>query len=80
MAAGLFTFEDALHTHLSIGFVEGCIACAQFECDMALSKAAYAAKLALEASLPRLTPVLCTAPAKRRVRKSRRNHTASSAA
>lgn len=41
MMTGLFSFKDAVHDHLSIGFVRGCVACAQTEADMALSKQAY---------------------------------------
>lgn len=33
-----FSFEDAVHTHLTIGFVDGCIACAQTMTDFALSR------------------------------------------
>lgn len=46
MATTLFSFTDAVHDHLSIGFVHGCVACAQTEADMALShKAAVASGL-----------------------------------
>lgn len=40
MAATMFSFKDAVHDHLTIGFVRGCVACAQTEADMALSRAA----------------------------------------
>lgn len=45
MRPGLFTFADALHSHISIGFVQGCVACAQVETDMALSREVYLAGL-----------------------------------
>lgn len=37
----MFSFKDALHDHITIGFVDGCIACAQVQADMALSTRAY---------------------------------------
>lgn len=40
MAVTMFSFADAVHDHLTIGFVRGCVACAQTEADMALSRAA----------------------------------------
>lgn len=40
----IFSFKDAVHDHLSIGFVRGCIACAQTEADLMLSKQAFHAK------------------------------------
>lgn len=33
-----FSFEDAVHDHLTVGFVDGCIACAQTKTDSALSR------------------------------------------
>ena len=43
MDIALFSFEDAVHNHVTIGFVRGCIACAQTEADLSLSrKAVYA--------------------------------------
>jgi hypothetical protein len=39
----MFSFKDAVHDHITIGFADGCIACAQTQADMALSKRAYAA-------------------------------------
>ena len=42
MSTALFSFKDAVHDHLTIGFVHGCVACAQTQADMALSaKAAH---------------------------------------
>lgn len=41
-----FSFEDAVHTHLTIGFVDGCLACAQTMTDLALSHEAHVAKAA----------------------------------
>lgn len=41
MTTGLFSFQDTVHNHLSIGFVDGCLACAAVKCDLALSAAAY---------------------------------------
>lgn len=40
MAVTMFSFKDATHDHLTVGFVRGCVACAQTEADLALSKAA----------------------------------------
>jgi hypothetical protein len=40
MMTGLFSFKDAVHDHLSIGFVRGCVACAQTEADLMLGKRA----------------------------------------
>lgn len=57
MTTGLFTFEDALHNHLSIGNVEACPACAQTRCDMALSAAAYHAAREAQVRTPMLTRV-----------------------
>ena len=46
MSTALFSFKDAVHDHLTIGFVPGCVACAQTEADLALShKAALASGL-----------------------------------
>jgi hypothetical protein len=45
MMTGLFSFKDAVHDHLSVGFVRGCVACAQTEADLSLSKRALAEKL-----------------------------------
>lgn len=69
MTTGLFTFEDALHTHSTIGNVEACPACAQTRCDMALSAAAYHAKHEAGQAAPILVrvPVLVTGRAKSRV-------------
>lgn len=33
-----FSFEDALHSHLTVGFTEGCLACAQTMTDLSLSR------------------------------------------
>lgn len=38
----MFSFKDAVHDHITIGFTDGCIACAQTQADMALSKRAFA--------------------------------------
>lgn len=38
----MFSFKDAVHDHITIGFKDGCIACAQTQADMALSKRAFA--------------------------------------
>jgi hypothetical protein len=46
----MFSFKDAVHDHITIGFVDGCIACAQVQADMALSKRAYAASTESEVS------------------------------
>ena len=46
----MFSYQDALHDHLSIGNREGCIACAQTQADMALSKRAYHASLAAKSA------------------------------
>lgn len=40
----MFSFKDALHDHISIGHREGCIACAQTQADMALSRKALASQ------------------------------------
>lgn len=37
----MFSFKDAVHDHITIGFTDGCIACAQTQADMALSKRAF---------------------------------------
>lgn len=58
MSTALFSFTDAVHDHLSIGFVPGCVACAQTEADLALShKAALASGLAVTRPVP-AEPVL----------------------
>lgn len=44
MTNGIFSFEDAVHNHLSIGIVDGCLACAQTMTDLALSREAHVAK------------------------------------
>lgn len=41
MSIEVFSFEDTVHSHLSIGYVDGCLACAQTGADMSLSAAAY---------------------------------------
>jgi len=57
MSTALFSFKDAVHDHLTIGFVHGCVACAQTEADMALSaKAARSA--ANQAAQSRVLPVV----------------------
>lgn len=43
MSTALFSFTDAVHDHLTIGFVRGCVACAQTETDLALSRKAAVA-------------------------------------
>lgn len=40
MSTALFSFKDAVHDHLTIGFVHGCVACAQTSADLALSRKA----------------------------------------
>lgn len=37
MSTALFSFKDAVHDHLTIGFVPGCVACAQTQADLTLS-------------------------------------------
>jgi hypothetical protein len=73
MTTGLFSFEDAVHTHLSIGNVDGCIACAQTRTDFALSAAAYHAASERETAAPLLTrvPVLVSGNRKSRARHSK---------
>jgi len=41
MSIEVFSFEDTVHNHLSIGYVDGCPACAQTGADMSLSAAAF---------------------------------------
>lgn len=58
MAIALFSFKDAVHDHLTIGFVPGCIACAQTEADLVLShKSALANGLARPEQVDSPVPV-----------------------
>lgn len=43
----MFSYTDAVHDHITIGHRDGCIACAQTQADMALSRKAYASEQAL---------------------------------
>lgn len=87
MTTGLFSFEDAVHNHLSIGDVADCLACAQTRADMALSAAAYHASGEAAMTAPVLTrvPVLVHTrvsgnAARRKSRPSRRSGNLSSVA
>ena len=71
MTTGLFSFEDAVHNHLSIGDVADCLACAQTRADMALSAAAYHAKREAALTSPMLVRVPTLVSGNRRSRKSR---------
>lgn len=76
MTTGLFSFEDAVHSHLSIGDVDGCIACAQTRTDFALSAAAYHAARESEQASPLLTRVPVLVSSRKRVsRNARRSKT-----
>lgn len=37
--------SDRLHDHLTLGFRPGCVACAQVEADLALSRKAFYAQV-----------------------------------
>jgi len=52
MSTALFSFKDAVHDHLTIGFVHGCVACAQTEADMALSRKAARANEPVKSARP----------------------------
>lgn len=77
MTTGLFSFEDAVHNHLSIGDVADCLACAQTRADMALSAAAYhaAREAALVAPVLTRVPVLVDGRVSRNTRAAKRQHT-----
>jgi hypothetical protein len=76
MTTGLFSFEDVVHNHLSIGDVADCLACAQTRADMALSAAAYHAAREAAQAAPMLTrvPVLVGARVSGNRRNARRSH------